>query len=199
LVDLGALKDTFKYSPADAVAMAATIIFTLIAGIELGLIAGISLSIVLHLYRTSKPHVAIIGQVPGTEHFRNIKRHNVITYPGIVSIRIDESLYFPNARFIEDQVNEAVANNSDIHHLILVCSAINSIDGSALESLESINLRLKDGGITFHLSEVKGPVMDQLKRSNFLEELTGKVYFTQFEAISILKNGKGKDNNSLLD
>jgi SulP family sulfate permease len=127
--------------------------------------------------------VAIVGQVPGTQHFRNVKRHEVITTPSIVSMRVDESLYFPNARFLEDQVNEALAANPEMRHLVLVCSAVNSIDASALESLESINHRLKDGGVTFHLSEVKGPVMDSLKKSPFLKELTGKVHLTQFDAI----------------
>ena len=68
--------------------------------------------------------------------------------------------------------------------MILECAAVNDIDISALESLETINQRLKDGGITFHLSEVKGPVMDRLQRSHFLEELTGKVHLTQYDAVS---------------
>jgi SulP family sulfate permease len=164
--------------------MAATILLTLVAGIEAGLIAGVALSIFLHLYRTSRPHVAIVGQIPGTQHFRNVKRHTVVTDPQVVSIRVDQSLYFPNARFLEDRVNEVVAENPAMCHFILVCPAVNGIDASALESLEAINHRLKDGGITFHLSEVKGPVMDQLKRSHFLEMLTGKVHLTQYDAVS---------------
>ena len=184
LVDLGALKRTYVYSKADFAAMAATILVTLLEGVEAGLVVGVGLSIFLHLYRTSRPHVAIVGQVPGTEHFRNVKRHTVVTDPGIVSIRVDASLYFPNARFLEDVVNEAVAAQPDARHVILVCPAVNTVDASALESLEAINLRLKDGGISLHLSEVKGPVMDRLKRSHFLHELTGQVHLTQFDAVS---------------
>jgi SulP family sulfate permease len=97
---------------------------------------------------------------------------------------VDESLYFPNARFIEELVNDAVAANPAIRHIILECPAVNTIDASALESLEAINHRLKDGGISFHLSEVKGPVMDRLKRSHFLKELTGKVHLSQYDAVS---------------
>jgi SulP family sulfate permease len=129
----------------------------------------------------------VVGQVPGTEHFRNVKRHEVITDPEIVSLRVDASLYFPNVRFIEDLVNETVAANPAIRHLILVCSAVNNIDDSARDSLEAINRRLKDAGISLHLSEVKGPVMDRLKRSHLLEELTGKVHLTQYDAIASLK------------
>jgi MFS superfamily sulfate permease-like transporter len=95
-----------------------------------------------------------------------------------VYLRIDESLYFPNARYIEDRINEAVAASPTLRHVILECPAVNTIDTSALESLEAINHRLKDGGITLHLSEVKGPVMDRLKRSHFLDELTGKVHLS---------------------
>jgi sulfate permease, SulP family len=125
-----------------------------------------------------------VGQIPGTAHFRNVARHTVVTDPEILSLRVDESLYFPNARFLEDRINEAVAANSTIRHVILECPAVNAIDSSALESLEAINRRLKDGGITFHLSEVKGPIMDRLKRSHFLEELTGKVHLRQYDAVS---------------
>ena len=65
--------------------------------------------------------------------------------------------------------------------------AVNTIDASALESLEAINHGLEDGGLAFHLFEVKGPVMDRLKRSHFLEELTGKVHLSHFDAVSSIK------------
>jgi SulP family sulfate permease len=184
LVDLGALRRTWAYSRADFAAMAATILVTLAAGIEPGLVVGVGVAVLLHLYATSRPHVAVVGQIPGTAHFRNVRRHAVVTTPAILSLRVDESLYFPNARFLEDRINEGVAANPEIRHVILECPAVNTIDASALESLEAINHRLKDGGIVFHLSEVKGPVMDRLKRSNFLEELTGKVHLSQFDAVS---------------
>jgi sulfate permease, SulP family len=187
LVDMNALKHAWSYSKADFAAMLVTILVTLWKGVEAGLIAGVGLSIFLHLYRTSKPHVAILGQVPGTEHFLNVTRHDVITDPGILSIRVDASLYFPNARFLEDTINNAVAENPDIKHLILVCPAVNTIDLSALESLEAINLRLKDSGIKLHMSEVKGPVMDRLKNTHFLHVLTGKVYLTQYAAVTELR------------
>jgi SulP family sulfate permease len=129
----------------------------------------------------------VVGQIPGTATFRNMKRHEVITDPGILSLRIDESLYFPNARYIEDYINNSVAANPEVKHVILECPAVNGIDMSALESLEAINHRLKDGGITLHLSEVKGPVMDQLKRSHFLHELTGKVHLRHYDAVASIK------------
>jgi len=184
LVDLGALKKTWTYSKADFAAMVATILLTLVEGVEAGLLAGVGLAIFLHLYATSKPHVAVVGQIPGTMNFRNVTRHAVVTDPEILSLRVDASLYFPNARFLEEHVNEAVAANPAVRNVILECPAVNTIDYSALESLEAINQRLKDGGITLHLSEVKGPVMDRLKRSHFLDELTGKVHLTQFDAVS---------------
>ena len=187
LVNYGALKHAWSYSKSDFAAMTVTILVTLWKGVEIGLIAGVGLSIFLHLYRTSKPHVAVVGQLSGTEQFKNVKRHEVITDEGILSIRVDASLYFPNARFLEDTVNDAVAENPDIIHLILVCPAVNTIDLSALESLEAINLRLRESGIKFHLSEVKGPVMDRLKETHFLKELNGKVFLSQFEAVTELR------------
>ena len=186
LVDLGALKRTWAYSRADFAAMAMTILVTLGFGVEIGIISGVAVSLGLHLYRSSRPHVAIVGQVPGTEHFRNVERHAVITAPDVVTIRVDESLYFPNARFLEDCVNANVALNKGYKHVVLMFPAVNEVDASALESLEAINARLRDSGVKLHLSEVKGPVMDRLKRSHFLHDLTGKVYLTQYDAMRAL-------------
>jgi len=186
LVDLKAIRQVFDYSKADFSAMAATILVTLLWGVEPGVVAGVALSLVLHLYRTSKPHMAVVGLVPGTEHFRNVERHQVQIDPHILSIRVDESLYFANSRYLEDRIAELVAERPDLRHVVLMCSAVNTIDASALESLEEINHRLKDAGITFHLTEVKGPVMDRLKRAAFLDHLTGTVYLSQFEAFRSL-------------
>jgi SulP family sulfate permease len=187
LVDLGALKRTWRYSRPDFVAMAATIILTLVSGVEAGIIAGVSLSILLYLHRTSMPHSAVVGRVPGTQHFRNVERHEVETCLDVMSLRIDESLYFANARYLEDRVYDLVSRNDCVKDFILMCPAINLIDASALESLEAINQRLKDSGVRFHLSEVKGPVMDRLKRSHFLDELTGQVFLSQNDAWEALK------------
>ena len=124
--------------------------------------------------------------MPGTEHFRNVERHAVTTCPEILSIRVDESLYFANSRYLEDRIAELTADRPELRHLILMCPAVNAIDASALESLEEINHRLGAAGITLHLSEVKGPVMDRLKRSHFLDELTGEVFLSQYQAVQTL-------------
>jgi SulP family sulfate permease len=187
LVDLGALKRTWAYSRSDFAAMLATILLTLMKGVELGIIAGVGLSVLLYLYRTSKPHSAIVGRVPGTEHFRNIDRHQVETLPHILTLRVDESLYFANARYLEDLIYDQVARNPDLRHLVLMCPAVNLIDASALESLEAINQRLIDSGVKFHLSEVKGPVMDKLKGTHFLHDLSGQIFLSQYEAWETLR------------
>jgi len=186
LVDLSILKRSWDYSRIDFAAVATTIAITLGAGVEMGVSAGVILSLALFLYKTSRPHVAEVGLVPGTQHFRNILRHEVETHPALVTLRIDESLYFANARFLEDYVTARVTCDQPIRHVILMCSAVNEIDMSALESLEAINARLRDMGIKLHLSEVKGPVMDRLKRSHFLDDLTGQVFLSQYDAMAAL-------------
>jgi len=186
LVDFSILKRSWTYSKADFAAVLATILMTLGLGVEIGVSAGVGLSILLHLYKSSKPHIAEVGQVPGTEHYRNVLRHDVITDPAIVTLRVDESLYFANARFLEDKIQNRVAKDKKIRHVILQCSAINEIDLSALESLEAINQRLHEMDVQLHLTEVKGPVMDRLKREHFLSEMTGQVFLSQFEAVKNL-------------
>lgn len=186
LVDLGVLRRSWGYSKADFAAVAATLLATLGAGVETGLIVGVGVSLALHLLRTSRPHIAEVGLVPGTEHFRNVHRHAVLTDPRLVSLRVDESLYFANARTLEDRVNLAVAEHPALRHLVLQCSAVNDIDASALESLEAIAQRLHEAGIALHLSEVKGPVMDRLQGSDFLHHLGGPVFLTHYQAILAL-------------
>lgn len=186
LVDLGMLKRTWQYSRFDFTVVGATLVTTLLAGVETGLIAGVGLALMLHLYRSSRPHVAVIGLVPGTEHFRNVLRHLVLTSPQVLGLRVDESLYFANARYLEDRINEAVADHPELQHVVLQCSAINDIDASALESLEAIEARLNEAGIRLHLSEVKGPVMDKLAGTPFLKQLSGRVYLTHYQAIAEL-------------
>jgi SulP family sulfate permease len=187
LVNVAVIRRVWTYSRVDFSAMAATILGTLFLGVEIGVVMGVVLSLLLHLHRTSRPHMAIVGQVPGTEHFRNIERHQVEISPQILSLRVDESLYFANTRYLEDRISALVADRPELKHVILMCSAVNMIDASALESLEEINHRLKDAGITLHLSEVKGPVMDRLKRTDFLDELTGNVFLSQYEAVKSLE------------
>ena len=186
LVDLGILKRTWAYSKPDFAAVMATLLATLSLGVELGLVVGVGLSLALYLFRTSRPHIAEVGLVSGTEHFRNVTRHQVQTSPHLLSLRVDESLYFANSRALEDQINNAVANHPQLMHVVLQCSAINDIDVSALESLEAIEKRLGDTGIKLHLSEVKGPVMDRLEKTHFLAGLSGKVYLTHFQAVQEL-------------
>ncbi|NVK35857.1 MAG: sulfate permease, partial [Rhodobacteraceae bacterium] len=182
LVDIGSIKRTYAYSKSDFAAMAATIGITLIFGVERGVVTGVLLSIALYLFRSSRPHMAIVGVVPGTEHFRNIDRHKVETGSTVLSVRVDESLFFANSRFLEDRIYALIAERPNIEHVVLMCPAINSIDASALESLEEINHRLSDSGVSFHLSEIKGPVMDRLQKTDFLQHLSGKVFLSQYEA-----------------
>ncbi|MBU6382645.1 MAG: sulfate permease [Proteobacteria bacterium] len=186
LVDLSILKRTWAYSRTDFLAALATLIMTLVQGVEAGLVVGVAVSLVLFLYRTSRPHIAEVGLVPGTEHFRNILRHQVAVNPQLVSLRVDESLYFANARALEDRINDLVAERQQLKHVVLQCSAINDIDASALESLEAIDHRLRDAGILLHLSEVKGPVMDRLQATEFVARLSGKIYLSHYQAIAQL-------------
>jgi SulP family sulfate permease len=186
LVDLGILKRTWVYSKPDFAAVAATLLVTLLSGVEMGLSVGVGVSLLLYLWRTSRPHIARVGLLPGTEHFRNVLRHPVVTSPTLVSLRVDESLYFANARSLEDRINDTVAAEPELRHVVLQCSAINDIDASALESLEAIEHRLRDAGIALHLSEVKGPVMDRLQHTDFLRQLSGQVFLSHYQAVAAL-------------
>ncbi len=198
LVDLGAIRRTWRYSKSDFAAMAATIILVLAVGVEAGIVAGVTLSVALFLWRTTRPHMAVVGLVPGTEHFRNIERHAVVQSETVLTIRVDESLYFANSRYLERQILSAVADRPRISDVVLMCPAVNFIDASALESLEAIADRLNSAGVKLHLSEVKGPVTDRLKRSDFFDHLTGQVFLSQYEALRSLDPQSVRDRSGVL-
>ena len=188
LLDLQVIQRAWHYSRSDFIAVITTITATLLLGVELGVLAGIVSSVGLHLYKTTRPHIAVVGAVAGTEHFRNVQRHNVITHTNLVSLRIDESLYFANASYLEDYIYQLIAEIDGLEHVILQCTAVNEIDLSALEALEAIDHRLREQGLTLNLSEVKGPVMDALLKTDFLRHLSGRVFLTHHQAVNSLKH-----------
>ena len=188
LVDIKTLTHVWRYNKADA----ASLIVTFFSVLTLG-IAGAGIAIALYLWRTSRPHMAIVGRVGDTEHYRNIKRHAVRTWPSLLAIRVDENLYFANTNFLEEQILGHVADREEVEHLVLICSAVNFIDASALETLERLVEELGESGVTVHLAEVKGPVMDALKKSHFLKQMgDGRVFLSTDNAIRVLTKGDGE-------
>ncbi|MEQ9006196.1 MAG: sulfate permease [Pseudomonadales bacterium] len=187
LFDLHTLRLCWRYNRADALALAATFAAVLTEGMEAGIVVGVLLSAALFLWRTSRPHTAVVGRVGSTEHFRNVARHAVTTYPGVLAIRIDESLYYANAQALEDLLLNAVADREEVRDVVLICSAVNFIDTSALETLENLVDELRDGGVTLHLAEVKGPVMDGLEKVSLLERMApGRVFLSTHDAVLAL-------------
>ncbi|MDO9619760.1 MAG: sulfate permease [Pseudomonas sp.] len=186
LIDLPSIRRTWRYSRQEGAAQLATLLGVLLHGVEAGIVLGVGLSLLLFLWRTSRPHMAVVGQVPGSEHFRNVERYKVVESPSVLSLRVDESLYFPNARYLEERIAALIATRSGVRHLVLMCSGVNLIDASALDTLEAISERLYSAGVQLHLAEVKGPVMDRLRRSDFFERFTGQVFVSQYQALRTL-------------
>ena len=188
LIDTHTLKHAWNYDRTDAFSMLITFFTVLIINVETGIVAGIAMSIGLYLHRSSQPHIAIVGQVGGTEHYRNINRHTVTTDKEILALRVDENLYFANTNYLEDAIMRLVADNQSINHVVLICSSISFIDTSALESLDDILYRLQKVDIQLHFAEVKGPVMDKLRTTDFLKKLGEEhIFLSTHQAISFLK------------
>ncbi len=187
LIDVDAALSTWRYDKGDFSTLFITFTGVLVFDLETGLILGVLLSLGIHQWKAGHPHVAIVGRVPETEHFRNVRRHQVESWPELLLIRIDESLYFANIAYLQDVISSAVIEQPDLKHLVLICSAVNRIDHSALESLEKMTMDLKEAGITLHLAEVKGPVMDHLRQSDFLYHMQpGKTFLSTNDAVKAL-------------
>lgn len=189
LFDLSALPRLWRYSKADGLAWLATFGVVLVSGVERGILAGAAIAIGLHLWHTSRPHLAVVGRVGDSEHFRNVLRHDVRTSPDLLLIRIDESLYFANAAVLESKLLSLVAERPAVRHLVLIASAVNFIDGSALECLTRLRSELAEAGVTLHLAEVKGPVMDRLQETALLRDLApGRIFLSTHEAVGALES-----------
>ena len=187
LIDVRGFRRTLAYSRGDGLTFAATFTAVLLIGVERGLLLGALLALAIHIWRSGRPHMAVIGRVPGTEHFRNVARHRVETWPTLLLVRVDEGLYFANAARVEHFILGALAARPQVDHLILVGSAINHIDSSGLAMLESLLPALREAGVCVHLAEFKGPVMDRLRRSGLLEELPpGEIYLSTHVAVTTL-------------
>jgi SulP family sulfate permease len=187
LVDVNTFKQMWRYNKADGVSLLITFVAVLTVGIELGILVGVVTAVLLFLWRTSRPHIAIVGRVGESETFRNVLRHEVKTCPHVLAIRVDGSLYFANTKYLEDQLLQAIAQWPELEHLVLVCSAINFIDASALETLENLIDNLKQVGVNFYLAEVKGPVMDRLSKTDFLDQLgRDRIFLSTHQAMQTL-------------
>lgn len=186
LVDFKPFFETWQYSKADGIAMWVTFFGVICIDISTGLIIGIISTFILLLWRISRPHIAVIGLIEGTHHFRNVQRYDVVTNPHILSIRVDENLSFLNANALKGFLINEVSKNHDLKHVVLNCSSVSSIDLSALEMLEDLNLELAKLNICLNLSEIKGPVMDKLQQSKLLAHLKGQIFLTHYKSIQVL-------------
>ncbi len=171
LVDLREPQRIWHTNRGDAFTWLLTFVAVLALGIETGIFIGVASALVLYLWRTSRPHIAIVGRVGESEVYRNVERHPVKTWPHVVAVRVDESLYFANTRYLEQTLLRIVAERPEVKHLVLIGSAINFIDSSALHTLDSLIDSLHDAGVEFHLADIKGPVMDRLKQSELLDKI----------------------------
>jgi SulP family sulfate permease len=179
--------DTWRYDHGDGLAQLATLTGVLALGIEEGIALGILLTIVSYLRKTSHPHIAVVGRIPGTEHYRNIKRYRVETWQHLLLLRIDDNITFANVNFIEDFINYELELKPAIRHIVLIFNSVSDVDATALEVLENLNRVLQTSRITLHLSEAKGPVLDKLEKTEFFQHLKpGKVYFRTQEAVDEL-------------
>jgi SulP family sulfate permease len=178
MLDLSTLRSAWRFDRADALALLATAAGVLALGVEAGVVFGLVLSIGALIWRASRPHIAVLGRIPGTEHFRDIERHSAQTVPGVLMIRVDAGLFFGNVDAVMAHIEDELAAHPAARHLVLVLSAVNEIDTSALFGLMELNQMLRQRGIGLHLAEVKGPVMDRLKQSELLDVLNGRLFLS---------------------
>jgi len=184
LIDVQTLRQAWRYDQADAWSWVATFAGVLVAGVEIGIGMGVVLSLAVLVWRSSRPHMAVVGRIAGTEHFRNIERHQVETLPGLIALRVDESLFFANAAALEEKVGDLLTQHADTRCLLLILSAVNRIDTTALIMLDELERSLALKGVQLQLAEVKGPVMDRLGSTDVGQRLASRIHLSTNEAFN---------------
>ena len=187
MIDVGAMRRAWAYDRADGIALLGTALGVIVVGLQWGIAIGIGLSLASLLYRASTPHIAVMGRIVGTEHFRNVERHGVETIPGVVFFRVDESLFFGNLRSIETRLTAEITAKPGTHHVVLVMSGVNRVDMTALDALTEIHDDLHKRNIRLHLAEVKGPVQDRMAHTPLWKSLSGRLYLSCNDAFEALR------------
>ncbi|WIT13235.1 SulP family inorganic anion transporter [Paucibacter sediminis] len=175
---LGPYAQAWRYARPECLLMLGVTLLVLCWGVTGALGLGVLGSIALLLQRTARPHVALIGRVPGTEHYRNVGRYQVECQPGVLGLRIDESLLFTNVRNLSDVVQGHLDHHPEARRVVLLMSPVNGIDFSGLEALRELHDTLARQGVRLDLSEVKGPVLDRLKASDWQRWFKGRLYLS---------------------
>ena len=198
LLDWHTLREAWRYDKADAVSLLLTFAGVIFLGVEEGILLGVALSLAVLVWRSSHPHMAVVGRVPGTEHFRNIDRHQVDTLSGLIALRIDESLYFANAQIIEEKVEALIQSNTDTRTVLMILSAVNQLDSTALAMLTDMQKDLAARNITLQFAEIKGPVLDRLRSTPLGEKMHDHIFLSTHEAFvaHALQTSTAKKNSS---
>ena len=186
MLDLSTLRSAWRYDRADALALLATAAGVLVLGVEAGVMVGVALSLATLIWRASRPHIVVLGRIAGTEHFRDIERYAGETVPGVLLLRVDANLFFGNVAAVNARIEDELTARPALHDLVLVMTAVSSIDTSALFALEELNQMLRQRSVGLHLAEVKGPVLDRLKASSLPATLNGQIFLSAARALEEL-------------
>ena len=182
LIDTHTLKEAWHYDKADAIALLLTFAGVIVFGVEEGIVIGVAMSLAVLVWRSSHPHMALVGRVPGTEHFRNVERHQVDVFPGLIALRIDESIYFANSQLIAEKIEGLLSEYPATNCVLLILSAVNQLDTTALGMLTELEKTLAARNITLQFAEVKGPVQDRLQQTELGERMRDKIFLSTHQA-----------------
>ncbi len=187
LLDAHTLKMAWQSDKTEAWAYLVTLFSVVVLGLQLGLLLGLFFSVGSLIWRSHQPHMAVVGQVGDTEHFRNVQRHQVTTWPNLLLMRIDENLFFGNSESIANRIWQEVEAQVMVKNVVLIFSAVNHVDLSSQWMLQSVAAQLKEREIDCHFAEIKGFVMDDLRNTALIKAWQGRIFLTTEQAVMALK------------
>ncbi len=196
LIDLKYPKQLWKQRKDEFFLLLVTFLTTLLIGISQGIIFGVLFSLLLLVNRTSKPHIAILGRIRGTDYFKNVNRfsNDIELAENILVLRFDGQLYFANKDYFKSELHKNVLKKGNaLKYVILNAEAINYIDSSALNMLNQVVKDLKGKNIELLIAGVIGPTRDILFSSGLIEQIgKGNLFVRTNEAFEYCTNQKEK-------
>jgi len=160
LIEVGEFRRLWRLGHYDRYMFLATFVGTLFAGIEEGIVLGVALSVIMLVYRSARPGFTVLGRVPGTSVYRNIRRYDTEHEEGVLIFRLDGPLHFANAKYFREKVCDTIRHTSRVHRLVLEFSGVNDMDSTGLDELFALTDHLKEQDIDVRLAEVRGPIRD---------------------------------------
>ena len=197
LIDFSHIRSIWQYSPVETLPFFVTFFGVFFFSTQVGILGGIAVAIAIHLFRTSRPHISILGRIDNTDSYADIHyQENARLLPKTILVRVEESIYFANAQFLENFLRQAISDYPNAAYLVLDCRAVNRIDANGLSMLLQMVQEFAKIGVEIYFADLQPHQMSRFSGSHFQEQIRKNHFFRNIHEAVVYLEAKG--NESLL-